>query len=70
MLDGRGPGIIKSEVHPRHNGGSPISSPHSIHDPLMDPIGVPLVTVYSKDFSLDGFILMRKHGVGKRKKRN
>ena len=52
-------GKIKGEAQPRRVGGSPISSPHTIHDPLMDPIGVPFVTVYSKDFSLDGFILIQ-----------
>lgn len=40
-LDGRSLGKIKSEVHPRPNGGSPISTPHAIHNPRMDSIGVP-----------------------------
>ena len=34
----------------------------------MNPIGVPFVTVYSKDFSLDGFILIQvcqKHNTPK-----
>ena len=61
MANARGRSLDKrkSEAQPRRVGGSPNSSPHTIHDPLMDPIGVPFVTVYSKDFSLDGFILIQ-----------